>query len=96
MNKREVEFKYGALANYLEVQANAQGFTLGDKAAQLEDLKQSIALLFTFGILTETEKSKAVKRLHKKVIATIKPKEYKPTMEEFMYGAEGSEIDGSL
>lgn len=72
LNKKSIEFHYGALNDSLEKQANNQGYTLGDKAGQLEKYVGEIIDLWINNILTDKEKDKSIERLHKKIIKSIK------------------------
>lgn len=69
---RLIKFNYGALNDSLEKQANNQGYTLGNKAEQLENYNDQIHVLWINNLLTDREKDKAIERLHKKVIEAIK------------------------
>lgn len=70
--KKSIEFHYGALNDSLEKQANNQGYTLGDKAGQLEKYVDEIIDLWINNLLTDKEKDKSIERLHKKIIKAIK------------------------
>lgn len=72
LNKKSIEFHYGALNDSLENQANNQGYTLGDKAGQLEKYVDEIIDLWINELLTDKEKDKSIERLHKKIIKIIK------------------------
>ena len=69
----EVEFHYGCLADPLEKQANDQGYTLGKKAKELQEAEEAIITLMFANILTDSQKSKAYQKLHKKVDKSLKP-----------------------
>lgn len=69
-----VEFQYGALAENVEKQANAQGLTLGENAELLERLRVSINLLFIHDIVPDAVKNRMVEKLHKKVMDNLKVK----------------------
>lgn len=68
-----VEFNYGALCDPYEEQANAQGFTLGDKAKLLQDLGHHIAMLWMYGLLTDSQYDEALKKLQKRLVKALKP-----------------------
>lgn len=68
-----VKMGYGALAPSLEEQANEQGFTLGDKAKFLEDLRKAKTMLM-FHVLTESQTKSITQKLHKLVMRELKPK----------------------
>lgn len=70
---REVTFHYGALADSLEEQANAQGFTLGDKAEKWQNINHAMIMVWIHGIATDSEKDKMMARFQKKMIKDLKP-----------------------
>ena len=72
MNK-EVTFHYGALSDPLEQQANAQGFTLGDKEELLQDLNRSMIMCWIHGLCTDSQKDAMMKKMQKKVVKALKP-----------------------
>ncbi|MGL6184750.1 MAG: hypothetical protein ACRC1T_05160 [Clostridium chrysemydis] len=71
MNNKNVTFHYGAIADTLEKQANEQGFTLGKKAEQLEKIKKAIVIC-GFHVATESQANSMTKKLHNKVIKSLK------------------------
>lgn len=70
---KEVTFHYGTLSDPLEQQANAQGFTLGDKAELLEELGRCMAMGYVHGIYTDSQHTAMMNKLHKKVMKALKP-----------------------
>lgn len=70
---KEITFCFGALSDPLEQQANAQGFTLGDKAELLEELGRCIAMGYVHGICTDSQKDAMTKKMQKKVMKALKP-----------------------
>ena len=72
----DIQFEYGCMGESLEEQANKQGLTLGDKSEFLEKLKKSL-IMCGFHVLTQSESGRAFKKLHKKVMESIKPIERK-------------------
>lgn len=68
----EIKLNYGALADSLEIQLNAQGFTLADKQEFIEKLHHSLKMC-QFHLLTDSQYQVALKKLHKKVMEVIKP-----------------------
>lgn len=68
--KTTVNFGYGALAPSLEEQANAQGFTLGDKAKHLEELRIARTRLM-FHVLTESQTKAITAKIHKLVVNAL-------------------------
>lgn len=71
----EVEFRYGALCNTLEKQANEQGFTLGENAETLQKLNDSMIMCWIHGICTDSQKESMMKKLQKKIIKSLNRKE---------------------
>ena len=69
----EIIFRFGALSDKLEVQANEQGFTIGDYEDTAEKLKSSILTLKFHNILTDTEIDRCFKKLHKQIVKHLKP-----------------------
>lgn len=69
----EVTFHYGALADPLETQAEAQGFTLGDQAIKWQNLCHSMIMVWIHGIATDGEKDKMMARFQKQMIKDLKP-----------------------
>ena len=70
---KQVGFGYGALCDELEVQANQQGYTLGDDAKKFEKKKKAITTLLFGEILTDSQSDKAYQKLNKQVIKSLKP-----------------------
>ena len=68
----EIGFSYGVFSDTLEIQANKQGFTLGDKADFLEELRHSVSLC-KFHLATDLQAEQMIKKLQKKVVAELKP-----------------------
>ena len=69
----EVMFQYGALSDPLEQQANAQGFTLGDKAEQLQKLNNAMIMCWLHGLCTDSQSDAMIDKLQKKVVNELKP-----------------------
>lgn len=69
----EVGFYHGCLSDSYEKQANEQGFTLGDKAEMLEELRHSYNMLRLHDCITDSQASKIVQKLQKKVVKALKP-----------------------
>ena len=69
-----IEFRYGALCDDLEVQANRQGFTFGDKKEFVDSLRFAYNV-GKFHFLTDKEAESALKKVHKKVLGCLKPLE---------------------
>lgn len=68
----KVVFKYGPLCDNLELQANHQGFTFGDKKDFVEDLRHSYNM-GCFYFLTDKQADIALKKVHKEVVSLLKP-----------------------
>lgn len=70
-----IGFDYGALSDKLEKQANDQGYTLGDKQELFEKLAFGLIINHIHGTLTDSAYQRALEKLHKMVMAAIKPLE---------------------
>lgn len=68
----EVGFSYGLFGKPLKEQAAEQGLTLKDDEL-LEKLRESINWLRMHDILTNSQSDAAYKKLHKKVLKSLKP-----------------------
>lgn len=68
----EVGFNHGCLSDSYEKQANEQGFTLGDNAEMLEELRHSYNMLRLHDCITDSQASKIVQKLQKKVVKSLK------------------------
>lgn len=85
-----VGFDHGALCDPYEEQANAQGFTLGDKAKLLQDLGHHTVMIWIHGLLTDSQYDAALKKLQKQLVKALKPID---TMGEGKIAAgEGSDV----
>ena len=65
----EVTFAHGVLSPKYEQQANEQGYTLGEKAKEVEKLRDAINILFMHDVLTDSQRWNAYHRLQNKMIA---------------------------
>ena len=65
-------FYYGALADPIEMQANAQGYTLGEHVSKLEKLREAVVRLQVGGLLTETDAKRIKQKLHKRVMKNLR------------------------
>lgn len=70
---KTVGFDHGALCDSYEEQANAQGFTLGDKAELLQDLGNNTVMIWIHGLLTDSQCCAALKKLQKQLVKALKP-----------------------
>ena len=70
----KVGFRYGALRDDLETQANEQGFTFGDKKEFVNDLVHSYNM-GRFYFLTDKQAESSLKKVHKKVVSCLVPLE---------------------
>ena len=69
-----VGFHFGALCDSFEEQANAQGFTFGDKAMWVEDIGFGIVCAHIHGCITDSEYNKILRRFQTKIlIKNLKP-----------------------
>ena len=71
--KQSVGFGYGAMCESLEKQANEQGYTLGKNAEKYEECKESIITLMLADVLTDSQVDKAIQKLNKFVVKSLKP-----------------------
>jgi hypothetical protein len=71
-----VGFYHGALSDSYEKQANAQGFTFGDKAELVEKVGFGLVCAHIHGCITDNEYDKILQRFQKKVLSkNLKPLE---------------------
>lgn len=63
-----VEFHHGALVDTYEEQANAQGFTFGDKAEWVEDIGFGIVCAHIHECITDSEYEKILRRFQTKIL----------------------------
>lgn len=69
-----VEFHHGALSDSYEKQANAQGYTLGDKAEFLDKVGFGLITAYIHGCITDSEYDKILQRFQKKMLVkSLKP-----------------------
>jgi len=70
------EFHHGALCESYEEQANAQGFTFGDKAEWIEKVGYGLICAHIHGCITDSEYDKILHRFQTKIlIKNIEPQE---------------------
>lgn len=69
----EIGFRYGAMCDELEKQANEQGYTIGEFGERAEKIRKSILTLIFAGILPNSESDKCFKRLQKQIVKKLKP-----------------------
>ena len=69
----EIGISYGALSDPIEDQLNEQGYTLGEKAELVEKMVFGLIAANIHSVLTDSEYTRALDRLHKKVIKDMKP-----------------------
>ena len=72
MDKEEA-FRFDALSNSLEYQANEHGFTLGKDAEYLERLNISVLDCYINGLCTEYQRNAMAKKLINKAMKALKP-----------------------
>lgn len=68
----EVIFAHGCLCDSYEKQANEQGFTLGDKAEMLEELKHSYNMLRLHNCITNSQADIIIQKIQKQIIKHLK------------------------
>ena len=67
-----MEVHYGIFAEELEIQANRQGLTLGEKTTQLEKIRHSINIV-GFHVATESQIQSMLKKLNKMMGEALRP-----------------------
>jgi hypothetical protein len=67
------QIAFGALADDIEDQLKPQGLTLGSRASMIHRAAENISYLAIHGLLTDSEKDRARKRLMKEIKAAVKP-----------------------
>ena len=73
---KTIGFHHGALADSYEAQANAQGYTFGDRAKFVEDMGASLVRLWFYDCITDSEYNKILRRFQENVLMKdIKVKE---------------------
>ena len=71
-----IGFHHGALCDSYEKQANAQGFTFGDKAEWVDKVGYGLICAHIHGCITDREIDKILQRFQTKILAkNIKPLE---------------------
>ena len=68
----EVGFYHGCLSDSYEKQANEQGFTLGNKAEMLEELRHSYNMLRLHDCITDSQADAIVQKIQKKIVKNLK------------------------
>ena len=66
-----IEFHHGALSDSYEEQANAQGFTFGDKAEFVEKVGFGLVAAHIHGCITDSEYSKILQRFQQKILVKM-------------------------
>lgn len=71
-----IGFNHGALSDSYEKQANAQGFTFGDKAEWVQKVGFGLVCAYIHGCITDSEYDKILRRFQTKILfENIKPLE---------------------
>jgi hypothetical protein len=73
MAEKSVTFGYGALCEPLEVQANKQGYTLGENAEKFEELREARLNLVFGDLLTDSQIQQTAQKLQKQVVKALQP-----------------------
>ena len=76
----EIILVHGCLSPKYEEQANKQGYTLGEKAKEVEKMRDAINILFMHDVLTDSQRWNAFRRLQSKIIV--------PNLQKMEGGAE--------
>lgn len=66
-----VKFGYGFISPKLEVQANKQGYTLGERKDHLEKLREAYNTLHINCVLTDKQSDEITKKIHRKVLNNL-------------------------
>jgi len=67
-----IGFHHGALADSYEVQANQQGYTLGESADHLQALGDAAVLLWMEDCLTDSQYNKVLERIQKQLVKSAR------------------------
>lgn len=71
-----IGFHHGALSDTYEEQANAQGYTFGEKAEFVQKVGFGLVAAYVHGCITNAEYDKILRRFQTKVLAKmVKPLE---------------------
>ncbi len=73
MSKITVSFHHGAFRDPYEVQARKQGYTLGDRAELMDNLGFGLSINHVHGVLTDAEYKRALQKLNRKLVDSLKP-----------------------
>jgi hypothetical protein len=73
VNVKDVGFSFGILFDDLETQANKQGYTLGEDAEMLENLRHCLNVVRINRLLSEAQADKAYGRLIKLIVKSLEP-----------------------
>ena len=65
----KVGFHHGALCDSYEEQANAQGFTFGDKAEWVEKVGYGLVCAHVHGCITDSEYDRILQKFQKNILA---------------------------
>lgn len=77
MSAQRIGLSYGVVADTLEKQVNELGFTLGRNGPKFEKCRKALHTL-RFGIdVPDGEYDKLCRRLHKRVISSLEPRNAK-------------------
>lgn len=72
--KKEIQIQYGVFGDTIEEQLKVQGCTLGDKQELVEKLQHALTMC-RFHLLTDSQYNAGLKKLHKKVMDSVRPLE---------------------
>lgn len=68
---KQVGFSYGPLCDDLEVQANRQGYTLGENAEKFEKIRDAINMVM-FHVATKSQVDYMTKKLQAQIVKVLK------------------------
>lgn len=69
----EIMIEFGALADPIEKQLNAQGYTLNKSANTFQKMADGIELAFVFSVITDSEWGRIGDRYMKQIKKYMKP-----------------------
>lgn len=81
-----INFHHGILCDEYEKQANAQGYTFGDRADFVQDVAFGLFAAAVHGCITESELDKIIRRFEKVLIKFLRPIEEPPKEDCYKMG----------
>ena len=81
-----INFHHGILCDEYEKQANAQGYTFGDRADFVQDVAFGINAAFIHGCISESEYDKIMQRFQQKILMKFLRAEKRDPEKEYKIG----------